>query len=365
MVNEAESSINTFVAGLYDGEPYVSGEQPAAGVLKLNTNENPYPPAPGVLEALKTFEEPALRLYPKQDGGALREALARFHGVETENIFVGNGSDEVLALAFRACFGFGEDHPVLFADITYSFYPVWCEFFKIPYKTIPVDADFRPNAKDYSVPNGGIIICNPNAPTSIEEDERFIDDILDANGDSSVVIVDEAYGDFADGSAISRINEVQNLLVTKSFSKGRSLAGARLGYVIGSKRLINAIMAAKDSFNSYPVDALSVALGVAAIEDKTYYKETIEKIRKTRSETVDKLRALDFDVPESAANFVFAGCGSAERARKIFGFLRENGVYVRYFDKPRIDDRLRISIGTSADMETFFEHLEEACSLGI
>ena len=355
----------TFSAGLYQGEPYVSGEQPGGRVVKLNTNENPYPPAPGVRKVLSGFDSEKLRLYPRQDGGLLREALARMHGVKTSNVFVGNGSDEVLALSFRACFGFGEDKPVLFSAVTYSFYPVWCDFFKIPYKTIPIHDDFRLKANDFAVPNGGIVICNPNAPTGIDEGEAFLDKIIETNGNQSVVIVDEAYGDFAETSIISKINEIPNLLVTRSFSKGRSLAGQRIGYAIGDEKLIDALMAAKDSFNSYPVDAVTVAVGIAALEDEEYYIDTICKIRKTRNETANRLTELGFDVPESSANFVFAGCGTAARAKKIFEFLRKNGIYVRYFEKPDIDDRLRISIGMPEDMEAFFERLEEACSLGI
>ena len=354
---------DAYLAGLYDGEPYVSGEQPGLGVVKLNTNENPYPPAPAVLRALADFDGRALRLYPKQDGGALREALAAWHGVAVKNIFVAKGSDEVLALAFRACFGFGRGNPVLFPDITYSFYPVWCELFGIPYKTKPVGADFRPAARDYAGPNGGIVLCDPNAPTSIAEGEGFLNSILEINGSKSVVIVDEAYADFAGFSAIPLTVEVPNLLVVRSFSKARSLAGLRIGYAVGDARLIEALMVVKDSFNSYPVDALAEALGVAAIADNEYYTAVIGKLRETREWTAERLRKLGFDVPAPAANFVFAGCGSAARAQAIFAFLRMAGVYVRYFNKPRIDDRLRISIGKPEDMDAFFERLEEYLAL--
>ena len=349
---------DAYLAGLYRGEPYVSGEQPGPGAVKLNTNENPYPPAPGVVKALADFDAGRLRLYPKQDGGALREAIAARHGVDTKNVFVGNGSDEVLALAFRACFGLGRDNPVIFADVTYSFYPVWCGLFGIPYGIAPLGADFRPAARDYAGPNGGIVICEPNAPTSIAGGEALLNEIIEDNGGRSVIIVDEAYADFADFSIISRIAEIPNLLVTRSFSKGRSLAGLRAGYAVGDARLIEALMAAKDSYNSYPVNALTAALGCAAMDDEEYYRDIISRIRKTRSETTDRLRKLGFDLPEPSANFVFAGCGSAERAKSIFEYLRASGVYVRYFDKPRIDDRLRISIGRSEDMEIMFQKLE-------
>jgi len=362
-IKAGEEPKTAFAAGLYRGQTYASGEQPASGVVKLNTNENPYPPAPGVLRALEAFDGERLRLYPKQDGGTLREAIASRHGVMPENVFVGNGSDDVLALAFRACFGFGRERPVLFPDVTYSFYPVWCGFFGIPYEAVPVRGDFRPAAEDYARPNGGIVVCDPNAPTGIAEGEEFLDKIMEANGMESVVIVDEAYADFAGRSAIPRISESPNLLVTRSFSKGRSLAGLRIGYAVGDARLIGALTAAKDSYNSYPVSAPAEALGTASLADEDYYSLVVENIRRTRDNAAGRLRALGFDVPDSAANFVFAGCGGAARARTIFEFLREGGVFVRYFDMPRIDDRLRISIGTPEDMDAFFARLEEACSL--
>jgi len=363
MANNWGNTINEYIAGLYTGEPYVSGEQPGPGVVKLNTNENPYPPAPNVLRSLADFDGRVLRLYPKHDGGALREAIAARYGVAAKNVFVGNGSDEVLALAFRACFGFGNDKPVLFPDITYSFYPVWCELFGIPFETIPVGEDFHLFAGAFAVPNGGIVICEPNAPTSIAEGEAFIDEIIENNGGKSVIIVDEAYADFCDYSAVARTKDTPNLLVTGSFSKGRSLAGLRIGYAIGDPLLIEALMTAKDSFNSYPVDTLTAALGVAVLEDEEYYTFVVEKMKETRENTVSRLRELGFDVPEPSGNFVFAGCGSPSRAREILDFLKADGVYVRYFNKPRIDDRLRISIGKPEEMDILFARLEEYLAL--
>ena len=363
MIKDGGNLKNAYLAGLYDGEPYVSGEQPGPGVVKLNTNENPYPPAPGVLRALADFDGRALRLYPKQDAGALREAIAARHGVAVKNVFVGNGSDEVLALAFRACFGFGENNPVLFPDVTYSFYSVWCEFFDIPFETVAVGEDFRLLKDDFIRPNGGIVICEPNAPTSISEGGAFLDEIIEGNGGKSVVIVYEAYADFSDFSIVSRTIDVPNLLVTRSFSKGRSLAGQRIGYAVGDERLIEALMAAKDSFNSYPVDAVTEALGVAALADEEYYRTVTDKICETRSRTTELLRSLGFDVPEPSGNFVFAGCGSPTRAQAIFAFLQVGGVYVRYFDKPKINDRLRISIGKPEEMDVFFARLEEYLAL--
>jgi len=363
MVINEENLENGYIFGLYNGKPYTSGEQPGPGVVKLNTNENPYPPAPGVLRALADFDGRRLRLYPKHDGGTLREAIAARHKVGVKNVFVGNGSDEVLALAFRACFGFGENDPVLFPDVTYSFFPVWCEFFGIPFNTVPVGEDYHVSAKDFARPNGGIVLCEPNAPTSIAEGEAFIDEIIENNGGKSVVIVDEAYADFCDFSSVSKTEDVPNLLVVRTFSKGRSLAGGRIGYAVGNARLIEALMAAKDSFNSYPIDSLIAELGVAVLEDEEYYGFVVDKIRETRGKTTDRLRELGFDVPEPSGNFVFAGCGSAARAQEIFAFLRAGGVYVRYFNKPRIDDHLRISIGKPEDMDAFFVRLEEYLAL--
>ena len=345
-----------YLEGLYEGEPYVSGEQPGAGAVKLNTNENPYLPAPGVMKVLREFGIGKLRLYPKQDGGALREALADYHGVGKENIFVGNGSDEVLAFAFKACFG--TERPVFFPDVTYSFYPVWCRLFNIPFETKPLDENFLPDPQDYSDPNGGIVLCEPNAPTGIAAGEVVIKKIIQKNGGSSVIIIDEAYADFADYSLIPYVAEAPNLLVTRSFSKGRSLAGVRVGYAVGSERLTRALTAAKDSFNSYPVDMLAEALGASVVGDEAFYRQSLERVLKTRGEATERLRALGFDVPDSKANFVFAGCGSAARAREIFEYLRDGGVYVRYFDAPRIDDRLRVSIGAPDEMEAFFARLE-------
>jgi histidinol-phosphate aminotransferase len=337
--------------GLYSGKPYTSGEQPKSpGLVKLNSNENPYPPSPGALLALAEFASAGgnLRLYPPSDGGILREALAAYHGVGKENLFLGNGSDEVLALAFRACFG--TKNPVLFADITYSFYPVWCNLFSIPFETVAVADDFRIRVSDYRRRNGGIVLCNPNAPTGIGEESAFVRALLDANR-GSVVIVDEAYADFAEWSAVSLTREYPNLLVTKSFSKSRSLAGMRIGCAIGSKRLVEALATVKDSFNSYPLDSVSLAVGAAAVADEAYYRQTVAKVKAVREDTADRLRQFGFDVPQSRANFLFVGCGSAERAKELFAFLRERNILARYFGAPRTADRLRVSIGTAEEMQ--------------
>jgi histidinol-phosphate aminotransferase len=340
--------------GLYEGEPYVSGEQPSRPVIKLNTNENPYPPSPHVIRSIRDIDTDSLRLYPKQDGGELRLALAKHYGVAKDNVFVGNGSDEVLALAFRACFGTGE--PILFADVTYSFYPVWCDFFGIPYEICPLDEQFRPLAADYTRPNGGVVLSEPNAPTSIGMGNAFLREILDANQDS-IVIVDEAYADFAEEDAVPLTTEYANLLVTGSFSKSRSLAGLRIGFAIGSREIIRALMAAKDSFNSYPLDRVAIAAGEAAAEDEEYFRMTTDRIKRTRDETMEQLAELGFDVLKSQTNFLFAGCGSAGRARALFDYLRRQDIYVRYFDKPRVDDRLRISVGRPEEMEVLLTEI--------
>jgi histidinol-phosphate aminotransferase len=341
--------------GLYEGEPYVSGEQPSRPVIKLNTNENPYPPSPDVIRAIRELDTDSLRLYPKQDGGDLRLALARHYGITKDNIFVGNGSDEVLALAFRACFGSGD--PVLFADVTYSFYPVWCAFFGIPYEICRLDEDFLPLTQDYTRPNGGIVLCDPNAPTGIGMGNEFLREVLTVN-DDSIVIVDAAYADFAEENAVPLVSEYANLLVTGTFSKSRSLAGLRIGFAIGSREIIRALMAAKDSFNSYPLDRAAIVAGEAAAADEEYFRMTTDRIKLTRDETEEKLRDLGFDVTKSQTNFIFAGCGSPARAKTLFEYLRSQDIFVRYFDKPRINDRLRISIGRPEEMEALIAEIE-------
>jgi len=373
---------------LYAGAPYVSGEQPqSGGWIKLNTNENPYPPAPGVARVLREISEQpeTLRLYPPADGGALREALAVYHGVAPENVFVSNGSDETLAFAFRACFGggtipsgggadiggdstclcggsrakaSGADVPILFTDVTYSFYPVWCDFFGLPYETVETDAALRADVSAYTKQSRGVVFCNPNAPTGIGEGETFVRALLDTHRDR-IVLVDEAYADFADFSAIPLLKEYQNLIIVRSFSKGRSMAGVRLGYALGAARSISALNAVKDSFNSYPIDRIAIATGTASLQDEPYYRETIRKIVRTREETASSLSAMGYDVPPSQANFLFMGCGSAARAKALFGFLRDAKILVRYFEKPRIDDRLRVSVGTDAEMAAFLQRVKE------
>ncbi|MDR1272307.1 MAG: aminotransferase class I/II-fold pyridoxal phosphate-dependent enzyme [Clostridiales Family XIII bacterium] len=351
----------TWERRLYDGEPYISGEQPDAEVLtKLNSNENPYPPSAAVLAAIAGFDGGQLRLYPRSDGGTLRAALADLHGVPRERVFVGNGSDEVLALAFRACFG-GEGG-ILFPDITYSFYPVWCDFFGIGFETRPLDGAYRINADDYAGEKRGVVIANPNAPTGIGEGEGFIKKIMEASP-GCVVIVDEAYADFSEYSAVPLVDRYPNLLVTRTFSKSRSLAGMRIGYAVGSPRTIEALKAAKDSFNSYPIDSVAIAAGVAALGDSGYYSDRIGELKQTRDLSVEKLSRLGFKVLPSQANFIMVSppAGSAEG---LFLHLREKRIFVRYFAGERLKDFLRITIGTPEQMDALISEAEGYVSGG-
>ncbi|MGN0688338.1 MAG: histidinol-phosphate transaminase [Oscillospiraceae bacterium] len=337
-------------------EPYVAGEQPdKADFIKLNANENPYPPAPGVIEAINSFRADNLKKYPDANSKPLAAAIAKRVGLEGDNVFVGNGSDDVLALCFRAFFNSGK--PIIYPDITYSFYPVWCEMLGIPYETIPVDESFNINAADYKRPNGGVVIANPNAPTSIARGLDFIRDILDANRDS-VVIVDEAYVDFGAQSAVVLLSEYENLVVTQTFSKSRSMAGMRIGCAFGNKEIISALYAAKDSYNSYPMDSVAIAAGVASIEDEAYFAATIKRVIATRERLTAALRELGFSLPDSSANFVFAE-HERLRAKDICEYLKTRDIYVRYFNKPRIDNRLRITIGTDEEIDALIAALKE------
>ena len=283
-------------------DPYVPGEQSKdKDIVKINANENPYPPSPRALEVLKNFDGGRLRFYPPADSTPLKKALADYYGVGVENVFVGNGSDDVIALSFQSFFN--GDLPIAYPDITYSFYPVWCNLFGIKYVNYPLDENFRINVEDYKTKNGGVVIPNPNAPTSIGEGREFVEKLLDYNRDS-VVIIDEAYVDFGGVSSIELTKKYENLLVTGTFSKSRSLAGMRIGFAIGSKTLISVLEAVKNSYNSYTVDALSIAMGIASVEDDTYFKSTVAKIIATRTRVTQELRALGFEVIDSQTNFI-------------------------------------------------------------
>ncbi|MCI8466039.1 MAG: histidinol-phosphate transaminase [Lachnospiraceae bacterium] len=335
--------------------PYVPGEQPKkAKMIKLNTNENPYAPAPGVREAARNFDAELLRLYPDPAAEVLVDALAERYGLESGQVFVGVGSDDVLAMAFLTFFH--SDKPVLFPDISYSFYSVWAELFGIPYERPALDGEFQIRKEDYYRENGGIIFPNPNAPTSLAMGLSDVEDII-AHNQKSVVIVDEAYIDFGGESALGLIEKYENLLVVQTFSKSRSMAGIRIGYAMGNQDLIKALNDVKYSFNSYTMNQTSLALGTAALKDEAYFQETISKIKATRERAKKRLSALGFVYPEPSANFIFARRPGTD-AKVLFEALKENDIYVRYFDAPRINQYLRITIGTDAQMDALFDFLE-------
>lgn len=336
--------------------PYVPGEQPdIPGMIKLNTNENPYPPAPGVLKAMQQLQFGKLKLYPDPTARPLVKALADYYSLDQNQVFVGVGSDDVLAMAFLTFFN--SDKPILFPDITYSFYDVWAELFHIPYKCPALDDNFRIQKEDYYQENGGIVIANPNAPTSIAEDLDFIRDVLEHNQDS-VVIIDEAYIDFGGMSALPLIKEYENLLIVQTFSKSRSMAGMRIGYAMGNPLLIQALNEVKYSYNSYTMNLPSICYGVEAVKDDAYFRECIHKIIKTREWVKEDLRKLGFTFPDSKTNFIFAK-HSTIPAEKIFSDLKKEKIFVRYFNKPKIDNYLRITIGTDEEMDKVLKVMEK------
>ena len=337
-------------------EPYVPGEQPKLqNVVKLNANENPYPPSPHVCQALRAFDASRLRYYPDASASRLKNALAAKNALSPSQVFVGNGSDDVLALAFQSFFC--SDQPIRFPDITYSFYPVWCALFRTPYETVPLTADFRIDPRDYDAPSGGVILPNPNAPTGVSEGREFLKNILRHNQDC-VVIIDEAYVDFGGWSCVPLLETYDNLLIVQTFSKSRSLAGLRIGAAFGSETLIGTLEAVKNSYNSYTMDAVALEAGAAAVEDDDYFRETCRKVIATRERSAAALQALGFTVCPSDANFLFVTHPSA-KARDIFNALRARGVFIRYFDLPRIDNYLRITVGTDAEMDTLLQALKE------
>lgn len=334
--------------------PYVPGEQPnKPGMIKLNTNENPYPPAPGVQRVLDSFQADTLRLYPDPAVTELTECLAEYYGVDKNQVFVGVGSDDVLAMAFMTFFN--SEKPILFPDISYSFYSVWAEEFRIPYERPALDEQFKLVKEDYFKENGGIIFPNPNAPTAIYEPLQTIEEILQHNPDV-VVIVDEAYIDFGGESAMSLIDKYENLLVVQTFSKSRSMAGMRIGFAVGNQELIKYLNDVKYSFNSYTMNRTSICCGVEAVKDDAYFKETTAKIVATREWAKEELTKLGFSFTDSKANFIFASHKEVP-AKQIFEALRKADIYVRYFSVPRIDNYLRITIGTKEEMERLFEFL--------
>lgn len=336
--------------------PYIPGEQPnKAGMVKLNTNENPYPPAPGVKKVLQGLDADILRLYPDATIKPLVKELAQFYHLNNDQVFVGVGSDDVLATCFLTFFN--GKQPILFPDITYSFYPVWCDLYRIPYETPALNEDFCIVKEDYYKDNGGVVIANPNAPTSIYEDLTVIEDIIKYNT-NSVVIIDEAYIEFGGKSAVELIAKYENLLVVQTFSKSRSMAGMRIGYAMGNPALIKALNDVKYSINSYTMNHTSIIAGVEAVKDEEYCKECIRKITKTREMTESGLKELGFTFTKSGANFIFATHKTIP-AKEIFDALRKQDIYVRYWNLPRINNYLRISIGTDEEMEKLFSYLKD------
>jgi histidinol-phosphate aminotransferase len=353
--------------------PYIPGEQPRdRQFIKLNTNENPYPPSPKVIEAIQQAADERLRLYPDPECSEFRQAVAARYGVKPEQVFAGNGSDEVLAFAFGAFFESGENaEKILFPDITYSFYPVYANLWNIPYRTIPLDNNFSINTVDYTTNCGGVIFPNPNAPTGIAVplcDTLSLAEYLAKQ--EKVLILDEAYIAFgattAGGaeSAIPHIGDHPNLLTVHTLSKSASLAGLRAGFAIGDEKLIEGLRRVRDSFNSYTLDRLALAGATAAVSDAAYYDEVNRRVIATRERAAEALRGLGFTVLPSAANFVFAkapGIGGAD----FFSVLRQRGILVRYFNKERIADFLRVSIGTDGEMDAFLDACRELCEMRV
>ncbi|WP_144111000.1 histidinol-phosphate transaminase [Paraburkholderia sp. BCC1886] len=339
--------------------PYVPGEQPVvAHPVKLNTNENPYAPSPRVLDAIREAlgeGGEALRRYPDPTALKLRETVAAYHGIRPEQVFAGNGSDEVLALAFQALLK--HDEPLLFPDISYSFYPTYARLFEIDYRTVALDEAFAINVDDYAAPNGGVLFPNPNAPTGrplpLAEIERLV-----ARNTDSVVVIDEAYVDFGAESAVALIDRYPNLLVVQTVSKSRSLAGMRVGFAFGHASLIDAMNRVKDSFNSYPLDRLAQAAAIAAYEDDAWFRDTCAKVIASRERLAAGLTALGFDVVPSAANLLFAR-HPGQDAATLVSQLREREIFVRHFKAPRIDQHLRISVGTDAECDVLLRALRE------
>lgn len=336
--------------------PYTPGEQPDGdNIIKLNTNECPYPPAPGVEKVIKDMNIDKLRLYPDPEAKELVEAIAEYYNVAEDQVFVGVGSDDVIGMAFLTFFN--SNKPILFPDITYSFYDVWADLFRIKYETVPLNDRFEIEPHGFFKENGGIIFPNPNAPTAVDLPLDDIEEILRNNQDV-VVIVDEAYIDFGGESALQLINKYENLLVVRTFSKSRAMAGMRIGYAFGSKKLISAMKAVKFSYNSYTMNMPSIYAGVEAIRDDRYFKETVEKIIRTRENAKDKLEKLGFEFTDSRTNFLFAK-HNRMAAKDIFEKLKEKNIYVRYFDKPKIDNYLRITVGSHDEMMALYDALED------
>lgn len=353
---ENEVKINTWESNVRTVVPYVPGEQPKnRNVIKLNTNECPYPPAPGVEKALQQINPDIFRLYPDASAESLTQALSDFYHVPEKEIFVGVGSDDVLSMAFLTFFN--SQKPVLFPDVTYSFYDVWADLYRIPYRQIPLDDDLCIRTEDYMVENGGVVIANPNAPTGVFKPVTEIEKIIAANPDV-VVIVDEAYVDFGAESCIPLVSKYENLLVVQTFSKSRAMAGMRIGFAIGQPKLIRYLQDAKFSFNSYTMNTPSLAVGAEAVKDTAYFKATVDKIIATRERMKREFAALGFSFTDSKTNFLFV-THDKYAAKDIYEAAKEAGILVRYWNKPRINNRLRITIGTDEEMDTLIAFLRK------
>lgn len=339
-------------------EPYIAGEQPdIKEMIKLNTNECPYPPSQAVRHIIESMENDygKFRLYPDKTMGPLINALAEFYGVGKDMVFAGVGSDDVIANCFLTFFN--SDKPILFPEITYSFYPVWANLYKIPYKMPKLREDFTINTEDYMVDNGGIIIPNPNAPTSVYENLDTIEEIVKNNQDS-VVIIDEAYIDFGGESAIKLIDKYENLLIVQTFSKSRSMAGMRIGYAIGNSQLIRALNDVKNSINSYTLNYVSILAGEASVRDGEYFDKIRNKVIDTREWVKVQLKSLGFEFPDSKANFIFA-THKDYNITDLFLYLKEKNIYVRHWDTPNIKDYIRITIGTDEEMNKLLEEIKK------
>ena len=336
--------------------PYTPGDQPKLEkLIKLNTNECPYPPAPGIKKVLETFDVDNLRRYPDTTAKPLTQALAQYYGLNENQVFVGVGSDDVLAMIFMTFFNSGK--PIVFPDITYSFYDVWADLLRIPYEVKPLNEKFEIEPEAYECENGGVIFPNPNAPTGALLPLETVEQIIEKN-QNVLVVVDEAYIDFGGKSAVGLIQKYENLMVVQTFSKSRALAGSRIGYAMGNEKLIKLLNDVKFSFNSYTMDQITQVVGVEAVKDDAYFKEIVGKIITTREWASKELRALGFSFHESYSNFVFA---THERvpAKEIYEKLKEKHIFVRYFNKPRIDNYLRITIGTDEEMKQLIKELKE------
>ena len=340
-------------------EPYVPGEQPKEkNIIKLNTNESPYPPCPGVRKILDSFDEDRMRLYPETDSDVLVSAIAERYGLKKSQVFVGVGSDDVISMAFMTFFN--SDKPIIFPDITYSFYDVWADVYRIPYECKPLDSNFRINPDDYKCENGGIIFPNPNAPTGVLESVEMIEDIIKSNPDS-IVMIDEAYIDFGGESCLKLIDKYDNLLVIQTFSKSRSMAGMRIGFAMGNEKLIKFMNDVKFSVNSYTMNHITQLCGAEVVKDEKYFRETLEKIIVTRENTKKELLSLDFEFTDSKSNFIFAK-HKYINGEEIFNKLKEKKIYVRYWNKPRISQYMRITVGTPDEMKQVIEALKEIVS---